>query len=118
MKEYFVKWEIDIEADTPEKAALEAQDIQRDPGSRATFSVQNTLSKETFIVEVAENQAVTVDYTMPELPPVGLRPRNIVLTDRLQEIYEAMFRYSRAGKDIPHAWVEELRELNILCSKE
>lgn len=33
---YFVMWEIDIEADTPAEAACKALEIQRDPTSRAT----------------------------------------------------------------------------------
>ena len=37
MPRYFVQWEIDIEADTPELAALEALKIQRDCNSLATF---------------------------------------------------------------------------------
>ena len=33
---YRVKWEIDIEADSPRQAAIEALKIQRDPNSLAT----------------------------------------------------------------------------------
>lgn len=33
---YFISWEIDIDADTPEAAAREALRIQRDPDSIAT----------------------------------------------------------------------------------
>lgn len=36
MPEYLVIWEIDIEADTPRDAALEALEIQRNIGSEAT----------------------------------------------------------------------------------
>ncbi len=36
MTQYLVKWEIDIEADTPEDAARQALEIQRDPESKAT----------------------------------------------------------------------------------
>ena len=35
--QYLVTWKIDIEADTPEEAAQIALDIQRAPGSAATF---------------------------------------------------------------------------------
>jgi len=118
MNEYRVVWEIDISAETPQLAALDAQDIQRDLAARSSFSVEDTITKDTFIVEISENYAVTVEQTSPEKLLEGLRSRQAVLTDRLQEIYEAMFRYSRAGKNIPYEWVEELRELNILCSKE
>ncbi len=37
MTKYSVKWEIDLEADSPEMAAIEALRIQRDHGSIATF---------------------------------------------------------------------------------
>jgi hypothetical protein len=35
--EFTVSWSIDVEADTPEDAAREAQAIQRDPDSSATI---------------------------------------------------------------------------------
>lgn len=39
---YRVRWEIDIEADSPEEAAVEALIIQRDPFSiAAVFDVQD-----------------------------------------------------------------------------
>jgi hypothetical protein len=37
MTEFTVTWSIDVEADTPEDAAREAQAIQRDPDSSATI---------------------------------------------------------------------------------
>lgn len=36
MTEYHVSWTIDLEADTPEQAARQALEIQRDPSSIAT----------------------------------------------------------------------------------
>lgn len=43
MANYFVKWTIDIEADSPEEAAQKALEIQRNPESIATcFSVKET----------------------------------------------------------------------------
>ena len=36
MKNFCVMWEIDIEADSPEEAAIKALGIQRDPTSWAT----------------------------------------------------------------------------------
>jgi hypothetical protein len=36
MKQYRVRWIIDIEADSPTDAAVAAQAIQRDPNSTAT----------------------------------------------------------------------------------
>lgn len=37
MTHYQVRWEIDIEAESPESAALQAREIQLDPGSIATI---------------------------------------------------------------------------------
>lgn len=39
MTTYRVKWEIDVEAETPREAAEEAQEAQRDPQSIATIFV-------------------------------------------------------------------------------
>ncbi len=36
MKTYSIKWEIEIDAETPEEAARKALEIQRDPASLAT----------------------------------------------------------------------------------
>ncbi len=36
MANYLVRWEIEVEADSPEAAILEARAIQRDPNSTAT----------------------------------------------------------------------------------
>jgi hypothetical protein len=45
-------------------------------------------------------------------PPIGLRPRNIAIQQRVQEILEAMLRYNSAHKKLPAEWVIELDELN------
>lgn len=37
MAEYIVRWEIQLDAETPKKAAERALEIQRDPASIATF---------------------------------------------------------------------------------
>lgn len=51
MTQYLVTWTIDIEADTPLEAALQAQTIQRDPESIATIftisEVDKTVSIDT-----------------------------------------------------------------------
>lgn len=51
-------------------------------------------------------------------PPLGLRPRFIVIEQRLQEIREAIERCMKYNKDeaydmfsIPYEWVEEYDEL-------
>ena len=53
--EYRVRWEIDIIADTPEKAAFEAYKIQKDTISEATIF---TVTKMLFNLE---SDPVTVD---------------------------------------------------------
>ena len=44
MQTYRVKWDIDIQADTPREAAQKALEIQRDPESIATmFDVEGEI---------------------------------------------------------------------------
>jgi hypothetical protein len=53
MKIYRVTWEIDIDADSPEKAALYALHIQRDPESIATvFKVRAKRGTRTTIIDL------------------------------------------------------------------
>ena len=53
--EYLVKWEIDIEADSPEEAAVIALDIQRDRLSNALcFTVTNKETKVEEDIEIEE----------------------------------------------------------------
>lgn len=40
-------------------------------------------------------------------PPIGLRPKMIVVSSRVQEIHEAMTRYIDANYLIPKEWLEE-----------
>lgn len=46
-----------------------------------------------------------------ERPPLGLRPRYVVVCLRIQEILEAMQRYATAPREIPREWVDELADL-------
>ena len=46
-------------------------------------------------------------------PPIGVRPRWSWDEARVQEISEALVRYSEAKKDIPLEWIDELRELSV-----
>jgi hypothetical protein len=58
-------WEIDIDADTPEEAARQAQEIQRDPESTATvFRVR----------ERGSNLATSVDLSPEENKPEAPSP--------------------------------------------
>jgi hypothetical protein len=61
MPEYKVMWEIDIEADTPTDAAIEAKNIQLDPKSTAnTFIVADESKKEIYQLELVPEQ----DYSI------------------------------------------------------
>jgi hypothetical protein len=56
MQEYKIRWEIDIEADTPEEAAKKALLIQRDRESLATHFV--------VIPMVGEHIPVDLDFSL------------------------------------------------------
>lgn len=43
-------------------------------------------------------------------PPLGLRHWNTADNERVVEILEAMLRYTKANKDIPKVWMDELIE--------
>ena len=46
-------------------------------------------------------------------PPLGLRPRWLAEEQRMQEIAEAIFRYSNHNLPVPAHWSEELARLTI-----
>ena len=53
MTEFLVQWKIDIDAKTPKKAAMEAQKIQRDLKSIATFfEVTNKETREEVTINL------------------------------------------------------------------
>lgn len=52
MARYFVTWEMDIEADSPEDAALEALRIHRNPESVATVFKVTEWSKKPVWVDI------------------------------------------------------------------
>jgi hypothetical protein len=52
MGEYLVRWEIEIEAETPQDAAAQALDIHRDPDSIATVFEVSGADGETTRVDV------------------------------------------------------------------
>lgn len=63
MKSYRVRWEIDIEADSPEEAAQEALAIQRDEDSIATvFNV---------IDSTGHGKAYTIDFLTGDITSEG-----------------------------------------------
>ena len=49
--------------------------------------------------------------TTMQKPPLGLRPRFIVVEHRTLEILEAMIRYVQVGYQVPIEWREELNDL-------
>ena len=55
---YLVTWEIDVEADSPEQAAKEALEIQRDTYSEATYFTVRSSSGEPVGVSVAQEEVV------------------------------------------------------------
>lgn len=54
MNSYRVVWEIDIEADTPEDAARQALDIQRDKNSEATVFLVTGRGGSTLEIDVGK----------------------------------------------------------------
>lgn len=61
---YKVYWVIDVEADSTEDAAIQAQEIQRDPESTATFfHVRNVTQGDNYRIELPSplDSVVTVD---------------------------------------------------------
>ena len=44
-------------------------------------------------------------------PPLGVKPRNIHDTERMDDLVSAIARYISAGYTIPYEWVKELTEL-------
>ena len=68
----------------------------------------------TSICDVWDHEEYPNDFELyvetPAKPPLGLRPWNIADNERVVEILEAMLRYTKANKDIPEVWMEELVE--------
>ena len=55
MPEYFVTWEVNLTADSPEEAAQIARDWQLDPDMEATcFTVEECASEDKFSVDLME----------------------------------------------------------------
>ena len=53
-----------------------------------------------------------------EKSPVGLRPRFIVVEERIREIQEALQRYVSANKAVPAEWLVELNEHTQFLSRD
>ncbi len=55
MATYLIKWEVDIEADSPQEAAKIAREMQLDPDSEAVvFDVTHPTTKEVTTVDLME----------------------------------------------------------------
>ncbi|MGR5451936.1 hypothetical protein ACP3V3_19680 [Vibrio sp. PNB22_3_1] len=64
MTSYLVKWEIDIDAETPEEAVLEAIKIQRDRGSQAlAFDVVNEADDESKFIDLSSFDLICVQIS-------------------------------------------------------
>lgn len=51
-------------------------------------------------------------------PPLGLKPRWIHDSQRVEEILDAIARYTDANMPIPKVWLEELKDLVATYFKE
>ncbi len=48
-----------------------------------------------------------VSHSTSSKPPLGLRPENIAVQERRDEIFAAVWRYVQARKKIPQEWIDE-----------
>ena len=47
-----------------------------------------------------------------EKPPVGIMPRAIHNKYRVNDLIDAMARYTKEGRNIPREWINELDDIN------
>ena len=67
MKSYLVTWKIDIEADTPEEAAMQALIIHRDTESAAQhFSVTDCEANKTYSIDLSNERSTFEKELAPE----------------------------------------------------
>lgn len=69
MTDFLVAWEIDITADTPEEAAMQALLIQRRPGTATVFSVIGDFGVATQVdlTELAQRESGKIAAAMARL---------------------------------------------------
>lgn len=48
------------------------------------------------------------ENSISEKPPLGIMPYRVWRSQRAEALLEAMLRYVRAGKTVPHEWRAEL----------
>jgi len=52
-----------------------------------------------------------IDSALKPKPPIGLKPIELHVKQRSEEVYSAIERYMKDGKEIPLAWINEYNEL-------
>lgn len=81
MKTYLVRWEIDIDAETPEAAAEEALNVQRDPDSLAThFDVFETTEEGRRVGVPISIDVSGIGETQKPLPSLGSGTKRSIAT--------------------------------------
>lgn len=93
---YRVRWEIDVEADSPELAAWEALHIQRDPNSIATVF---TVLGPNGIHEIDLGGIITEGRDLSDLGPYATGDDKQIASERGVTIEDV--RKERALEDLP-----------------
>lgn len=101
---YFISWEIDIEADSAEAAALEALRVQRDPESIATvFHVIDEMGMD-HEVDVADVALIPVAYRELKADARGLggaHPLKHYQVELLREVLRNLTATVRTFRNVP-----------------
>lgn len=50
-------------------------------------------------------------------PPLGLKPRNLFLEERLSDIKRAINEYFEANQEVPTVWIKEYNDVCSLLNK-
>lgn len=104
MTEYQVNWNIDIEADNMDKAAMQARSIQLDPESIATFFNVSNKSNESVLVDT--NQLKPVHFSDPteqETYEDLLLSVHSILHDMIKEVDSKLLHLAKSGSGVLEA---------------
>lgn len=52
-----------------------------------------------------------------KLEPIGLKPREVWLLERMNEVNVSILRYKQFNKVIPREWIDELVEIANIINK-
>lgn len=63
-------------------------------------------------------ESIGKGVTPTKMPPVGLRPKYILMSQRMKEITNAIERYINADHIVPTEWIEEYNECVDYLRKE